>query len=185
MSKPNKPAAKRPVAKKAVAPVAPVAPVEPELHVVTEQDLIDNPEWAEQGIEVGDELDLSEDGDENNTDPNAVIPPEPPRAATPAQRTAPAKDNFSIITDGGEYIRTYADESLAIQFANKVPGRRIVPESSIEKITVEYDIFDEKNTRKAMSRTFTTADGNTWKDDAVSFKNEHRGSAFYRLAGSK
>lgn len=85
------------------------------------------------------------------------------------------------ILNGDEYIRTYKaeDAALAEQFCSKV-GRELyksVPETSVVKVTVTYDVTD-KTTQvvSQVEKEFTAeTDGPDFKDGAIVFKNENRG----------
>lgn len=79
--------------------------------IVDEAMLEANPELADQGIEVGDEIEASEEEDDSDS----------------SEEEPKAKKGFKYeVYDKETYIRTYEDPALAKEFSGKVASRRVV-----------------------------------------------------------
>lgn len=76
--------------------------VESKNHVVTEQDLLDHPEWKEQGAKVGDtvEIPAGETPTEGENKPEETTPVEPKKEtkkAQPKKEPAPKSDSLVML----------------------------------------------------------------------------------------
>ncbi len=133
--KSGKSAGSKPKAEKALGAAADVKMRD---HVVTEEDLLNNPEWAEQGAKVGDTVQV-EDID---------TPPAPTARVSVRKGEGGADFSESVdIVKNGVYVRTYsiADHgdgyrALAEQFATK-NGAEVVDGGVIRALEVSYKYF--------------------------------------------
>ncbi len=152
------------------------APVvkEQDIRAVTQADLDRHPEWH-GNINVGDMVDFAEVVDIDHTDT--------PKEEVVVKGKDKVKGLFAVVTKGGEYIRVYEDEDLAEQFANKYPNvREVVDASEITELSVSFDVLDPKSgVISIASKKFSFAkNGASWRDDAVRFSNETRGTCKYK-----
>lgn len=67
-------------------------------HIVTEQDLLDHPEWKEQGAKVGDTVEIpeGETPTEGENKPEETAPVEP-KKTPPKKQPAPKSDSLVML----------------------------------------------------------------------------------------
>lgn len=87
--------------------------VESKNHVVTEQDLLDHPEWKDQGAKVGDTVEIPADEStvESANKPEEPAPVEPkkePKKTQPKKEPAPKSDSLVMLKNvlhNGIYLK--------------------------------------------------------------------------------
>ena len=161
------PVAKK-VAKKKVVKEKVEAPA-PNVRACTEQDLIDNPEWR-GSINVGDMI-------EAPVAPVVEEVVEAPKASRKAKASG-----YAIVTKGSEYIRTYEDKDVAEGFVAKNPQFLMIDASEITELSVSFDVLNPKTgVISQASEQFSFAkNGEQWKEAAIRFKNDNRGTCTYK-----
>lgn len=154
--------AKKLAAQKKAAADAAKAPKMIEVEVT--QEMLDaNPEWATNGVVVGDTIEI----------PNEDVKEEPP--VKPVKKGKSGL--FAIVTNNGEYIRTYEDEDLAEEFVGKDGNRKIVDPSEISILKVTYDVKDAKTgVISQKTQNFSFED----RDAAIDLKHEKKGVCLYQ-----
>jgi len=144
-------------------------------HIITQEDLDANPELVAQGVNVGDEVELSQDED---------VTEEVEEEVAPVKAKSKSKTNgaYAVVTTGSEYIRTYDNKEVAESFAAKESGRLVIEDANISSIVVEYTGRNANGERVELSKIFTEVDGADWKQEALLFARESRGISLYRTS---
>jgi hypothetical protein len=161
-----------------VANVANVANAETVDHTVTQEDLDANPELVEQGIAVGEVIQIlaPEDAEDARE-----------AAAAANGLDAPKKGSRSVdVLRGSEYVRTYSSAvhgegflELAKELASKDEAYKLVDSEGVKVIVVSYRKTDRKTgVSSDEAKSFSAAThGAAFKSAAVVFKNDVKGSA--------
>lgn len=130
---------------------------------VTEEYLASNPELRENGIEVGDLIEVSEAEAQAS---------EEVTKETPAKKAKAMKGAMAVLKNGTQYIRTYgADQADALaEFLSKDSAYSAVPDEDVVSLEVKYEVKGKDGSRNHTSKTFTD------KEEAIAFSNEQRSS---------
>lgn len=160
------------MAKKAVKKAV-VKTEELEEVVVTQEILDSNPELAEQGVEIGDTVQLPA---EDNTEDEVETEDE---EVAEAPKTTKKTKGATAILKGDTFIREYeADQAdLVAEFLTKDANYTAVPVEAIEKILVAHDVMNADKSIARMTKVFSReTDGEDFIKFAILFKNEERSS---------
>lgn len=158
----KKKAAPKAAAKKAEEPKKATRTV-----VLTAEDLEINPDLATQGYKVGDAVEVE---DENDTDAEAKVAPNAPKAAKADL------DEVDVI-EGTRYVRSYSEavhgpdfRDLAEEFCSKRVDAKIVDPATVKSVVVAYRSLDKKT-----GVSFHTTRRFTDKREALRFAAEQNG----------
>lgn len=157
-------AAAKKVAAKKVAPKK-KEELEPKLHVVTQEDLDENPEWVAAGIEVGNEIDLNSlNGDKSEDE-----------GEDESEEDETEGVYVIVVPSKSEFIRVYEVKALAEEFVSKDASREIVAPETIKSLTVLYDV-QTKDGVKHETKNFSLEDN----EAALALCHENRGVVQYK-----
>lgn len=133
--------------------------------VVTQEYFDAHPELEEQGVKVGDEIEVEEETETEK---------EPEKK----ESKKAAKGRFAVIQNN-QYIRSYDDKDAAEAFASKEghAGRKVIDESTIVGVTVSFKKPNEKGVEEPQTRDFTLADGSDFLDQAIELAQRYANSS--------
>lgn len=134
---------------------------------VTEAYLAANPELAENDINVGDIIEITEEEAKVASGELKEIKTDGSKGKGKAKSGA-----MAVLKNGTEYVRTYSadQEAELAEFVSKDAAYSAVPDESIESVDVPYEVKQKDGTTNRTSKRFTN------KAEAIQFKNEHRSS---------
>lgn len=154
--------AKTAAQKKAEKEVAKEKEVVSKEFTVTQEYMDAHPEIKENGIAVGDIIELDE---------NEVVGEEEESDEKETKAAKGSKGAMAVLANGNEYIRTYgADQKDELkEFVSKDSKYSAVPDESVQALEVPYQVKDKTTgVINHTSRTFTD------KAEAIAFRNEQR-----------
>lgn len=132
---------------------------------VTEAYLAVNPELAENDINVGDIIEITEEEAKVASGELKEIKTDALKGKGKAKSGA-----MAVLKNEKEYVRTYSadQEAELTEFLSKDSAYSAVPDASIESVDVPYEVKQKDGSINRTSKRFTD------KAEAIRFKNEHR-----------